>query len=120
MAMGKTADVYFKGTAPPFMRGREKEEVRWSDHRICETARFSFGLADNVCWDLSTTHQIHWYDQTQSKGEPTRDVVGVTQLRSKDQTDSLGRKCCTSPSSTFVSNLTRSFFFGGVIIGLPL
>ena len=28
-------DIYYKGTEPPFMRGREKEEVRLFNRRLC-------------------------------------------------------------------------------------
>lgn len=53
-------DIYFEGTAPAWMRGREAGE-------------------------------IHYYSEQETQGKPARDVVGVAQLNSNDQTDSLGR-----------------------------
>lgn len=35
--------------------------------------------------------EIYYYPEHQTQGKPARDVVGVSQLTSNDQTDSLGR-----------------------------
>lgn len=35
--------------------------------------------------------EIYWYPEHETKGEPARDVVGVAQLGSNSETDSVGR-----------------------------